>query len=221
MTLRAIRSSSKAGSERCAMDTRSPPLVARGEMPEPAKLLPDGEPDFLCSNELKKLASTPSPLGVPGFSLPSTCKIVHCVSYQFLRKRLSQSTFFGDPCAPADPGVRGVVLPALFCDRIGDSPLVGVWPCWSSCNCRVRNACSSSVWISISRLDTVCNRTSKLIELIIRSWFFGCKIAYLSWRRLCNNIIIAIIRFTWLHILVQYIDLFHIVPSGGSENNNC
>lgn len=52
--------------------TISPPLVALGDTPVPAKLAAAGEPDFLCSNELKKLASTPSPLGVPGLSLPST-----------------------------------------------------------------------------------------------------------------------------------------------------
>lgn len=80
MTLRVKRSNSMAASVRMeifslAVTRASPaPLVARGDTPvPPAKLgAAAGEPDFLCSNELKKFARTPSPLGVPGLSLPST-----------------------------------------------------------------------------------------------------------------------------------------------------
>lgn len=41
--------------------------------------------------------------------------------------------------------------------------------------------------------------------------------AYLSRRRLCNNIVVVVVRFAGLHVLVQYADLFHIIPAGRSK----
>lgn len=99
LTLRARRSSSRAASVRMLSlslaDTGSPvpfSTLTRGDSEETGEedalsgLLPvpatppaaaaaaadPGETDFLCSRELKKFASTPSPLWVPGVSLPST-----------------------------------------------------------------------------------------------------------------------------------------------------
>jgi hypothetical protein len=83
LTLRVNRSSSAAASVRIetlsGVINGSVPLAVRidklgapGEPPPPPPLLAlPGEPDFLCSSELKKFANTPSPLGAPGFNLTS------------------------------------------------------------------------------------------------------------------------------------------------------
>lgn len=72
-TLRASRSSSAAASVRTVSLSgvkESVPLV-RGELNEPGGV--PGEPDFLCSKELKKFARTPSLPGADGLILASIC----------------------------------------------------------------------------------------------------------------------------------------------------
>lgn len=113
-----------------------------------------GDPDFFWSNELKKLARTPSPAGVSGGSFASIWKNTTFRNGCY-RPTLSQLTrFFGDPW-PAT-GVRGVDFPIGGVLR-GETDLgcCPPWPCCSSCCCLARNTCSSSVTTSTSRLETV------------------------------------------------------------------
>ena len=67
--MRVKRSNSAAASVRIVFlsGTSGVPFSDLGELP----MLEFGEPVFLCNNELKKFASTPSPPAEPGGSFPS------------------------------------------------------------------------------------------------------------------------------------------------------
>ncbi|KAJ8953655.1 hypothetical protein NQ314_007262 [Rhamnusium bicolor] len=106
-----------------------------------APMTPPGLPVFLCSSELKKFARTPSPPGELTTFDPSSLRGELCIP----SNKKSVSTVVVQRISLSLPASGGLA---------GDSPNLasaGGPPPNEICCCLVKNACSSSARISVSR----------------------------------------------------------------------